>query len=770
MLMAGLPTAVVCMLLILWSGAAGAQGAMPASPDDLLRATQPGDLSTKMFSMLLGDFFSNPTSMIGGQVTVIGSMFLVFNMGVFIIGVVWAGYGLVSGIVETAEKGEVLGRRQSTIWMPIRLGIGVTGIVPVFAGFSPAQAFMVVMTTLGIGLANTMYTKGLQQLSSNASFMSTNLALPVGLGVDTKELSHTLFRIVVCKVQLEKQLAAGGSPETLSVGVPPGANGGIQVGLVSNPKLCGYAALNSVARSDTSATSYRNASVNYDGIRNQTYAAWQSGFNAMLSDVERLAVQWIAVAERYQKGDVSSSYYPEAELERAANAFQAQINQGIQSAQNTALGNTGAITQAALSNMQRDGWLGAGSWSQTWMEANAAFADAAASMQLASLAPNVENFKKLQYSMVSDKLEALVKSQDSSGTFRLASNGTSSGNFAALSSFMCSYVTSGADCDSMTNPTGNISLGQWFIVKAIKTAAVGSGGGAGVAGSELSIAPDIGLVNPIIAFKNLGDYTMTFAQGLALLKTLASDGGAATTAKEEVGGGGVFSSVASFASKIPGAGFLAKVAGSLIAGLVGMLDTMIPYLIVLGLFMAVYIPMIPFMTWMGGVVQYAVVVLQGLAGASIAALSHIDAEGEGLGQRTQAAYMFALNVTFRPALMLLGFFLATGLLVALGTIQTKLFLPAMASAQGNSMTGVLSIFGFLTLFAIVNFTLIQGLYNMVFLFPDQILGLVGVGSPNADLGRETEGKVHGVFLAGGRNLQAGIQKGADAVAIRGKTP
>ena len=112
--------------------------------------------------------------------------------------------------------------------------------------------------------------------------------------------------------------------------------------------------------------------------------------------------------------------------------------------------------------------------------------------------------------------------------------------------------------------------------------------------------------------------------------------------------------------------------------------------------------------------------------------------------------MFALNVTFRPALMLLGFFFASAVMIALGSFQANLFMMAMGNAQGNSITGLMSIIGYLVVFFVLNVTLIQGLFNMIFLLPDQILSLIGSGGHMADLGKEVEGKVHGLFLAGAR--------------------
>ena len=71
--------------------------------------------------------------------------------------------------------------------------------------------------------------------------------------------------------------------------------------------------------------------------------------------------------------------------------------------------------------------------------------------------------------------------------------------------------------------------------------------------------------------------------------------------------------------------------------------------------MSIYIPLIPFITWMGAVLAYVAFMIEGLAGALLHALSHLDGDGEGLGQRTTHGYMFYINALARPALMIIGF-------------------------------------------------------------------------------------------------------------------
>jgi hypothetical protein len=59
--------------------------------------------------------------------------------------------------------------------------------------------------------------------------------------------------------------------------------------------------------------------------------------------------------------------------------------------------------------------------------------------------------------------------------------------------------------------------------------------------------------------------------------------------------------------------------------------------------------------------------------------------------------------------------------------------------------------------AVINLTLIQGLFNMIFLLPDQVLGLIGNQGNTHEIGKESEGKIHGLFMGMGRGLQGANQ-------------
>ncbi len=82
---------------------------------------------------------------------------------------------------------------------------------------------------------------------------------------------------------------------------------------------------------------------------------------------------------------------------------------------------------------------------------------------------------------------------------------------------------------------------------------------------------------------------------------------------------------------------------------------------------AFYIPSIPFILWVFGVLGWLMLVVESLVASVLWAAGIATPEGEGLlGERGSQGFMLFLNVMFRPALMVIGFFASFLLLTTIG--------------------------------------------------------------------------------------------------------
>lgn len=758
-----LGASLVLFAQALYAGLAYAQSSTITSPADLLSATGAGDKATSFFEHLLGAFYRSPLTYFGGDgggVSLIGQMFLIFNAALFAVAVLWVGYQIVGSIAETAQKGQVLGQRFSPVWMPIRLVTGISGVAPVFGGFSLSQVLLVSMTALGIGIGNAMWSGAVTATEKFVSLSPPSVLASSSGGIDFSAAAHSAFAMNVCQLatkesEVARQNVGAATIEPIQMRTTAQADlRAVQWGPESRKKLCGAVQVRRTwdegreeGRSSSSVFGFRVASVNYDAFAATVANAYMGGFDSFNSSVESIARQWLAA--RAQGGAMPA--YPSEALERAAATWAGQVSTALASneANAKALNSSGsALVAQARNNMLADGWVSAGAWSSTFAEVNAALADAMKAVSFTSVEPDLA---EIQDSIVAEALGAIPKGRAASGDLTDGGGSISdTGSFSAVNNWLCGVV--------FGTQTGNCSVGQAIVRKSIDAAAMGSGGGEA-------------LINPIIMFKNMGDNLLVATQAIgAALFAVEHWSGDTGSPGTVASAGGVLQKGVELAGNVPIVGKLVKGISNVVLAAIKeafvALKMAMPFMLILGLAMAIYIPMIPFITWMGGVVQYAVIVCMGLVGMPIAAMSHLDAEGEGMGRRTEAGYMLLLNVTFRPALMLFGFFLASALMIVIGSFQAKLFLGAMASAQGNSVTGLLSVIAYLTLFFVLNFTLIQGLYNMIFLIPDQVLGLIGNGGNMEAMGKEVEGKMHGFFMAYGRQVQGAVE-GSNARRAQG---
>ena len=75
-------------------------------------------------------------------------------MSLLAVGALWLAYNVSAGVAQTAQDGEFLGKRFSTLWLPIRLGAGITSLVPVFHGWALCQLIVLYAAQIGVGIGN----------------------------------------------------------------------------------------------------------------------------------------------------------------------------------------------------------------------------------------------------------------------------------------------------------------------------------------------------------------------------------------------------------------------------------------------------------------------------------------------------------------------------------------------------------------------------------------------------------------------------------------
>ncbi|EPN9163643.1 DotA/TraY family protein, partial [Escherichia coli] len=108
-------------------------------------------LSTDWFMNNFVDKYLNPEAI--GAFSGIMALFLHFLL---VLGGVLAAYVLISGTMVTAHDGEMLGKKWSSMWLPIRTALGTAMLLPMPTGFCAIHMVIYSLIKTGIGLAGTM--------------------------------------------------------------------------------------------------------------------------------------------------------------------------------------------------------------------------------------------------------------------------------------------------------------------------------------------------------------------------------------------------------------------------------------------------------------------------------------------------------------------------------------------------------------------------------------------------------------------------------------
>lgn len=716
----------------------------------LSKAPDPGaDESMRVFVSILGNFAQNPFSQLGGPTTLMGGLFLVFNSCIFTIGFVWALYRIVGGIAATANDGEVLGRNMSTIWFPIRMVVGITGMIPVFGGFTLNQAVMMFLTIIGINIGNQMLLGAVNDTANMKAMVSLEGFTPSSQN-QLKSAARDMFKGNVCLISEQQEkvkiVSAGGrlsAAETPNLQISMDGNR-LMFGTPSHVSQCGQIVITGEimggGRGGSFAPlSFRVATVDYDAISAAAVSAYKLSLTRLNARIAVLANRWMI---DYKAALASGAETPPVDVQQIEQMV-ALTQKEIASTVQGKINGTG-LTEAAQKNIKALGWFGLGAWYSTFAEANAAIADATKGPSVSSVGPSYAGVASETISIMSsftrsyDASKALIEqSTAKSGSQTLLDSAIrdSCGTPTGAGGGIGGAIGRGVDA-TLGTATGNCSLGQSIVSAAIRATAVGSGGGGDGAGS-LGF-DSTGLLNPIIMMKNIGDYVMSFSSTIII-----------GSAVSEIIPTGWVGKVAGVAATAANAVTKDDKGEGVVDRAMAWMQTIAFFTLVVGAAMALYIPMVPFIHWMGAIIAYVASMIEGLAGAVLHAMSHIDGDGDGMGQRTSHGYLFYINALIRPALMIIGFFAASSVMIALGTLQAKLFLPAMAGVQGNSITGLMSIGGLLLIFFVMNWTLISSCFNLIYVITDQVIGFLG-NAINSQLGRDTEDKVNNMFMMAAR--------------------
>ena len=602
----------------------------------------------------------------------------VFNTAVLFIGGILLAYTLVAGTMQTAHDGEMLGKKWSSLWLPIRTAIGVAAILPIKAGFCFAQIVVVWLALQGVGIADQVWSKFVDQQTDVA-----DTYVPPGAQRPIRLLLNEMARSSACLYVGDEQAKLGaqgmsvfGSYKELKAN--PGIDG-IQYGPLGE---CGVITIQ--RQPDLKdIEGDMGAFFNTSKFEARMYPIHAAQLKAAYPAMEKIG----GIIGRAPQ-EVSPTFI--ADINKSMDLYTKIWSDALQKEAKAAYAE--AVNQDLVKSIKEDGWMMAGMWYVQFAKAQDA---------------------------VSRGVSAVPNAGYRAGPPRTGFLGPIDGRQANAALERADVTLSASkglgqnavDAYGAQNAFGPSKMIAWFINDDFNT----------VADTSANLNE-----NPVIMAANLGSNMSTWGWSAWIVGVAA---GSLSTAS-----GAGFSLGAGFATMT--APMLTALAGTII---------------VAGATLSTYIPMLPFILWVGVVLGWAVLLVEAVVAAPLWAVTHLAPDGDGVVGRGGQGYMLVLSLTLRPALMVIGFVAAVILMKPIGYFINSTFFGAFISNVSPGWNSLAQVVTGCVIYTMLMVSVITRVFALIHVIPDRLLRWIGGGGSN-ELGQEA----HGIESHTGAKAIAGV--------------
>lgn len=649
----------------------------PVNYNTIAEAAQNSDdLSRKTLLTIFGDVVTQPLT--SSDSTLIGKLFGTFNGVIATIALVWFLIVTLKHVVKSGGEGKVFGNGRSHIYPVISL-FGFFSLVPTVSGWSIAQLVMLwAASIMGIGSANILTNKGADLINNGHSLVIQPTA------PETRDAAQALFEANLCMFTFNKELDLikddSSVTKTKYITITGIEN---SIEFTNGNVSCGSAYLrdNNILDSDPSALDAINTvSDNTEAIK----ASQRNAFISMQNTLKNAAEKF--VNDYLTKRDEGAGALDDIEtiIQKTATDYENTINNTLLS-----INFEDSLQNRAIDQLKKYGWASLGSYYQTFATAN---------QKLESI---VKNSPIVKGASAEGDLGAGELYNEVFIAYQLQLQNTS--YVAPLGTKMTQREKDEIE-SSNTKNTSNLLVSflespMLNITNKIATSNIGSSNSFNEQ------------MNPLLKMKAIGDYTLIGSEAAL---------GAYVTARGVVAGvkGNTIGRVFNI---LTGAGDMAE---SILDSVQPILYFFLFILFCIGFSLSIFLPFIPFIYWIIALANWIVSVLVGCAAGPLWAATHLGTE-EDKGSRANYGYIFLIDVMLRPSLMVFGFFFASITLVGIGSLLNILFAPALANVQADSVTGIVSMIGFLLIYARICTQLVTKIFLLQVNLPDYVIAFLG---------------------------------------------
>ena len=209
-------------------------------------------------------------------------------------------------------------------------------------------------------------------------------------------------------------------------------------------------------------------------------------------------------------------------------------------------------------------------------------------------------------------------------------------------------------------------------------------------------------LDPLIQMKNVGDTILVTAETVTILssETLMNALGGSKGSSSSGGSSG----------------------GNLIATIVGLL---IGLMLVMGMYLAVILPMTPYMIWVGGVIMYFISFIFAIVASPLWMIAHMHPEGHDVTGNGSPGWMFTLYILTKPVLMVIFLFFAMVLIKPVMVFINGGYFEAISNMTEGSMAGIATLLGTIIMYSALSTNAIYRVFSMINTGPDHVYRWIG---------------------------------------------
>lgn len=690
--------ALITVLLLLLSTMAHAQGA-PTPVNWGMFSPDSGDPTVgflrEVFGSVIDQIHGGSDIKSGKPEGVLGNMLVPFNGAVLFLGMIFIVYTTIKGTVDSAHDGEILGRKMSSIWVPMRTLGGTAILLPLGSGYSLVQVAILWLALQAIGIANAVLSIGVDQI--HESQMVSNPRIP-----DARPLAAAILKNEVCRAAMNthwSQVAAAGGDTPPRVELREAQRtfrkSGSFVSEVARAPVVTPIAFGSDYYTVTNFKWSETTGAFMDGeavcgaiewkdstekgndkiVHGPIMAAHAAATREMIASLAKVADEIVA-GKKPAPGalDAAAQKYEQRLVAAAKEAVNATEDRG---------------RTDFLQFVKEGGWIQLPTYYNSLIYLNDSMQSALNSLPTSSAA--AIKSKELAESLISYQDAMTVAneliSHPNEGTLAQANEYLSDRAGAAERAYALAVDKSMKVPTSWEDVEHLISRPAQAAVSALTST---------LAGSNLS---HIGQI------KSVGDTIITTGWVIAGTQALASGLAGSKALEWSVGIG--FSP------------------GEALKAMGGIVTTLIVMLLFFGAWAAFYIPMIPYIMGITAIIKWFVLVFESVIAAPIFAVAHIHPDGDDTVGRAGPGYMLILGNIMRPTLVVFGFFGSIWLAQPITSLINQTYATAMNAAEYNSVTGLTGFVAYTGIYVMLMTGVVHSIFSLVNWLPDNVLRWIG---------------------------------------------